>query len=126
MKVLNLEELGADALLELPSLYILGVNGPLDEAGIGRVDRFVWRFAVVDEPSPVVLAFSAMPLLMRFTRAVNGAQAFTVPTEALRVRLRAAHAGLPVRISLDAVAEDFLTFAGGRRLAERVIPELEF
>ena len=108
------------------NLYILGVGGPEDAAGIGRTERFVWRFCVLEESDgpPVAIAFSSMPALMRFTRAVNGRQPFSVPTEAHRVPARRLVAGAPAALLLDPSPEAFEGFCAGRGLVERQIPEL--
>lgn len=134
------------ALAALPALYLLGVGGPEDASGIGDVNAFVWRFVVVetaaephtspgsgtaDEDSgataglPVVLAFSAMPKLMQFTRAVNSRAPFTVPTEALRLTPRDLGGGAPAVLVLDPSAADFDALRARGRLAERRIAALE-
>lgn len=108
------------------NLYILGVGGPEDADGIGRVERFVWRFSVLEataEP-PVAIAFTTMPGLMRFTRAVNGSRPFSVPTEAHRVPARRLASGAPAALLLDPSPDDFERLRAGRDLAERQIPEL--
>jgi hypothetical protein len=125
--LLSLADGVPESLSGLPALYLLGVGGPEDESGIGKVETFVWRFAVIERAGAdvVALAFTRMPALMAFTRALNGRQPFTVPTEALRIAgagLRAA----PIDVLLDGAAEDYdaLVAAGGR-LEERRLPALE-
>lgn len=118
---------GAPAeLAGVAALYILGVGGPEDESGIGDVSAFVWRFALVDsaDGSPIALAFTAMPKLMQFTRAVNGRAPFTVPTEAFKVDAAALAAGAPVRLALDPTPDDFETLRAGRPLVLRVVKGL--
>ena len=117
------------ALRAEPTLYFLGVGGPEEASGIGRVETFVWRFAVLHgvggSEADVALAFRSMPGLMAFTRTLNGRQPFTVPTEAMKVA-GTALAPCPARVWLDPRPEDFdaLAAAGGR-LEERRIPALE-
>jgi len=112
-------------LAALPWVYVLGVGGPEDAAGIGQVDRFVWRFVVLDDgPLPVVLGFRAMPDLMAFTRAVNGTAPQRVPTEAVKVSPAAWHGGIPAILWLDPSPDAFDAAASGRPLGERRIPEL--
>ena len=74
---------------------------------------------------PVILAFSAMPKLMQFTRAVNGRAPFTVPTEALRVAARDLAGGVPAVVVLDPSAADFDALRARGRLVERRIAALE-
>lgn len=109
----------------LPWVYVLGVGGPEDAAGIGRVERFVWRCAVLPEdPRPVALGFTSMPRLMAFTRSVNAASPRRVPTEAARVAPASWRGGIPAVLWLDPSPEAFEAAAAGRVLAERRIPEL--
>lgn len=110
----------------LPFVYVLGVGGPVDAAGIGRVEAFVWRCAVLDEggAAPVALGFTAMPRLMAFTRAVNGAAPSRVPTEAARIAPSSWRGGIPAVLWLDPTPEAFEAAATGRALVERRIPEL--
>lgn len=107
-------------------LYVLGYNGPIDEEGLGHPDRFVWRYAVLGPPgeAATVLAFSSMPKLIAFTRAVNGRQAFTLPTEARRCRLASP---LPAGISVwtDPELDVYLTRYASMQARERVIDGLE-
>lgn len=108
-------------------LYVLGFNGPVDDDGMGRPERFVWRFAVVecDGWPPTLLAFRSMPRLMAFTRAVNGREAFTVPTEARRCRLRRPPSPPDLALWVDPEADDFLLRYASVRAQERVIEGLE-
>lgn len=115
----------APDVARLTGVYVLGVGGPEDASGIGDVERFVWRFAVLDGgPLPVVLGFSSMPALMAFTRAVNGRQPQRVPTEATRIVPSGWQGGIPVVLWLDPAPDAFETAATGRPLGERRIPEL--
>lgn len=126
---------GADAVSAAPTdraaapaaLYVLGVGGPLDEDGIGHVERFAWRFLVRAAPgqAEAVLGFSSMPRLMAFTRAVNARRPRAVSTEAYLVpigRFEGATAPAPV---VDLAADAFETWLGGATLVERIVPELE-
>jgi hypothetical protein len=118
---------GELARLTLGALYFLGVNGPLDAEDIGLVDRFVWRFAVMEaqaEPG-AILAFSSMPRLMAFTRAANALRPFTVPTEARRQVLGPAAVGLPYVLLVDPDPEVWLTAYAGQQATARVIAELD-
>lgn len=110
-----------------PDLYFLGIGGPVDEAGIGHVDHFAWRFLVRTgaHVPEAVLAFSSMPKLMAFTRAVNAATPHAVSTEALKVATRRIAPGLAVAVTLDLAAVDFAGWLGRAALVERVVPELE-
>lgn len=107
-------------------IYLLGVGGPEDEAGIGDVSAFVWRFCLVETEGtpPIALGFSRMPLLMAFTRAVNGAKPFTVPTEALKADLSGIGV-LPLRLAIDptpAALDDWLETGS---LSFRRLPEIQ-
>lgn len=109
------------------ALYVLGVGGPLDEDGIGHVERFAWRFLVRAAPgeAEAVLGFSSMPRLMAFTRAVNARRPRAVSTEAYLVpieRFGAAPAPAPV---IDLPADAFDAWLGDATLVERIVPELE-
>lgn len=106
------------------SVYLLGVGGPEDEAGIGDVGAFVWRFAVAEagDGPAVALAFSAMPRLMRFTRAVNAAAPFSVPTEALRVDAASLDPAAGVRVALDPEADDLAALGGAPAVRLRRVP----
>lgn len=107
-------------------LYVLGYNGPVDEEGLGRPDRFVWRYAVLGPPgaSATVLAFSSMPKLIAFTRAVNGRQAFALPTEARRFRLASS---MPAGITVwtDPEVDAFVSRYASLQARELVIDGLE-
>lgn len=126
---IRLAEVDAAELARLvpAALYVLGVNGPLQAEDIGHVDRFVWRFAVLEAPGreAALLAFSAMPGLMTFTRKVNAGRPFTVPTEARRQLIGPAMVGLPFVLLVDPDPAAWLAAAGGRSAAERVIPEMD-
>lgn len=127
MQHISVESGPPDSLPAGTRLYILGLGGPLDESGIGDSTSFVWRFAVIPETGglPTCLAFTGMPRLMRFTRELNGARAFSVPTEAFRVEADRLQAGAPVRLLIDPEPADFRRLAGDRALEELCIPELE-
>jgi len=113
----------------LPFVYVLGVGGPEDTAGIGRIEAFVWRCAVLEGgpgpgAAPIALAFTSMPRLMAFTRAVNDAAPRRVPTEAARVAPSSWRGGIPAVLWLDPTPEAFEAELAGRALVERRIPEL--
>lgn len=128
MALIDLSQGLPESLSSDSQLYCLGVGGPLDESGIGRPDRFVWRYALLLDPdaaeAPCLLAFSSMPGLMQFTRAVNGRAPFTLPTE---VRRQAAGdlSGQALRLLLDPSVETFEALSGGRAVAEQHLPQLE-
>jgi hypothetical protein len=128
-QVIDLSQVGAAQLAERldDALYLLGVNGPLGPDDIGHIDRFVWRFALLRMPGrpPALLAFSTMPRLMAFTRVLNSAQPFAVPTEARRQRLGSAAAGIPFLLLVDPDPESCASASRGSATAERVIPELD-
>lgn len=128
-RVLDLAVTGAQKLAErVPDeLYLLGVNGPLGPDDIGQIERFVWRFASLDLRArpPALLAFSTMSRLMAFTRAINGARPFTVPTEARRQRLGPTAVGIPYLLLVDPDPAVCATEARGQPFAERIIPELD-
>lgn len=128
-QVIDLSQIGAAQLADLldSELYLLGVNGPLGPDDIGHIDRFVWRFALLRQPGrpPALLAFSAMPRLMAFTRVLNSAIPFAVPTEARRQRLGSAAAGIPFLLLVDPDPEACASVSRGSATAERVIPELD-
>ena len=112
----------------MPALYLLGIGGPEDESGIGRVETFVWRFGVVEgrdgSDGGILLAFRSMPRLMAFTRALNGREPFTVPTEAIKLS-GAELVAVPYRVAIDPTEADFGRWmALGGRLAERRIEAL--
>lgn len=114
---------GADTDL----LYVLGFNGPVDAAGIGHPDRFVWRFAVIESEgcAPSLIAFSNMPRLMAFTRAINGRQAFALPTEARRCRLRPPGDVGALALWVDPDPQTYLLRYASTKAQERVIEGLE-
>lgn len=110
-------------------LYVLGVGGPIDEEGIGHVERFAWRFLVRVAPGErdTVLGFTSMPRLMAFTRAVNERRPRAVSTEAFKVaahRFGAAGTFAPAAV-VDMPADGFEAWLGGGTLVERIVPELE-
>ncbi len=109
------------------SLYILGIGGPVDDEGVGRVERFAWRFLVRTgaRASDAVLAFSTMPKLMAFTRAVNGATPHAVSTEALKVDTVRIARDPAIDIEVDLAPSDFAGWLGGGTLVERIVPALE-
>jgi hypothetical protein len=108
-------------------IYLLGVGGPEDEDGIGKVERFVWRFSALlrQDALPVVFGFTSMPTLMRFTRAVNAQAPFTVPTEVFKVAPSELKGGAPVAWIIDPDPEAFHRLVQGKPVVERRIPELE-
>ncbi len=128
-QTIRLAEVDAAELTRLvpAALYLLGVNGPLQPDDIGHVDRFVWRFAVLESPGreAALLAFSAMPGLMTFTRKVNAERPFTVPTEARRQLIGPAMIGRPFVLLVDPEPAAWLAAASGQSAAERVIPEMD-
>lgn len=109
------------------SLYLLGIGGPIDDEGIGHVERFAWRFLVRTgaQTTDAVLAFSTMPRLMAFTRAVNGATPHAVSTEALKVDTHRIAREPAIEIEVDLAPSDFAAWLGGATLVERIVPELE-
>ena len=62
---------------------------------------------------------------MAFTRAINGAQPFAVPTEARRQRLGPTAVGIPYLLLVDPDPAVCATEARGQPFAERIIPELD-
>jgi hypothetical protein len=117
----------AAELAALERLYLLGVGGPEDAAGVGRVEAFVWRCLVLEPrsgPPLLLLAFSAMPRLMAFTRAVNGAEPGRVPTEALRLAPDELPGDAGLGLLLDPEPEAFLALAQGGRLRELHLPQV--
>ncbi|MEO8083443.1 MAG: hypothetical protein ABI780_06435 [Ardenticatenales bacterium] len=111
------------------TLYVLGVGGPIDEEGIGHVERFAWRFLVRVAPGErdAVLGFTSMPRLMAFTRAVNERRPRAVSTEAFKVaahRFGAAGTSAPTAV-VDMAADGFEAWLGRGTLLERIVPELE-
>jgi len=123
----DLGEAVPPAVRALPTLYLLGVGGPEDPEGIGRVETFAWRFAVVEGGAGALtaLAFTAMPRLMALTRAVNGRRPFTLPTEALRVDPSGIGPTPGVGLFVDPSPEEVEALLAGGRLAERRLPSLE-
>lgn len=124
---MTLVDLSADppaAWTAARAVYLLGVGGPEDEAGIGDVGAFVWRCAVVEaaDGTAAALAFSSMPRLMQLTRAVNAAAPFTLPTEALRVEAAALAHAPGTRIALDPSPEDLASLGGAAAVRLRRIP----
>ena len=109
------------------SLYVLGVGGPLDADGIGRVERFAWRFLVrrAEGEHDAVLGFTSMPRLMAFTRAVNAARPFTVSTEVYKVPSARFALDAAPRATVDLAPEGFSAWLGRGELVERIVPELE-
>jgi len=109
----------------LGTVYALGFGGPPDEAGIGQVSSFVWRFAVAvaGDGRELLLAFTSMPRLMAFTRALNALRPFTVPTEALHIDLSS---GVPVGAVavIDPVPDTIRPMLETGGVVERHIPEL--
>lgn len=107
-------------------IYLVGVGGPEDEAGIGDVTSFKWRFCLVEpaEGLPIALGFRAMPSMMAFTKAVNGERPFTVPTEALRIELSGV-GPVPLRLAIDPTASDLAQWLQAGRIVTRSVPELE-
>lgn len=119
---------GAPAALRAhPWLYLLGIGGPVDADGVGHVERFAWRFLVRVAPDrpDAVLAFTAMPKLMAFTRLVNARAPHAVSTEALRVAPAKLTDGVAIEVFVDLPADDFGAWLGRGALIERIVPELE-
>jgi hypothetical protein len=83
---------------------VLGIGGPEDLADIGRLDRLTWRYFVIEHPErgTLALAFTDMPQLMAFTRAMNARAPFTVPTECIRTSAgQLAEPGLELLVDPD-------------------------
>ncbi len=108
------------------TLYVLGCGGPTDADGVGDVTRFVWRCLVRIAPGrrDAVLAFTSMPRLMAFTRAVNGRTAQAVSTEALKIDARRLGAAPGVEVTIDLEADGFAAWLADGALIERPVPEL--
>jgi hypothetical protein len=107
-------------------LYFLGTGGPRDTESVGDPGDFEWRFTALagPEPEPTLLAFTGMPALMAFTRAVNSAQPFAVPTEALRLTRAHLPPRVPARCLVNPTPEAALAALARGGLVERRVPEL--
>jgi len=70
-------------------------------------------------------AFSSMPRLMAFTRTVNGRQAFALPTEARRCRLRPPVDVGSLALWVDPDPQTFLLRYASSKAQERVIEGIE-
>jgi len=107
-------------------LYFLGTGGPRDPESVGDPGDFEWRFSALagPEPEPTLLAFTGMPALMAFTRAVNAAQPFGVPTEALRLTRAQLPPSVHARCLVNPTPEAVLAALARGGLVERRVPEL--
>lgn len=107
-------------------LYVLGCGGPEDADGVGDVTRFRWRCLVRVAPGErdAVLAFSSMPRLMAFTRAVNGRTPNAVSTEALKLAAADWPAAAGVDVAVDLDPSSFAAWLGRGLLVERPVPEI--
>lgn len=116
-----------EALVAGPPLYCLGVGGPPDAESIGLVERFVWRFAVLEaegEALPLLIAFTGMPALMACTRTLNAESPFCLPTEALRLSGADLAGPMDLAILIDPRADDLRALLARGRVVERALPAL--
>lgn len=116
-----------ESLVAGAPLYFLGVGGPPDAESIGLVERFVWRFALIEAPGealPLLIAFTGMPALMACTRALNAESPFCLPTEALRLTGADLEGPLDLAILVDPRAEDLRALLARGRVVERALPAL--
>jgi hypothetical protein len=109
-------------------LYVLGTGGPDGPDGIGDLSSFVWRFHTIvreSEPRRNALAFTSMPQLMGFTRAVNGRAPFTVPTQALRISPAAIETASGWALVVDPTLRQYDALMHSSTAEDLPCPELE-
>ena len=126
MTLIDLEDLAGRRHETLGSVYLVGIGGPMDESGIGDVASFQWRFCVLarDGLTPIVIGFRSMPSMMSFTRTVNGAEPFTIPTEAFHADLKDI-GPISFHLALDPSPDEFMAWKHDAELVMRIVPELE-